>query len=283
MELLSLRGRAALSPFRVAKLREGLAGVAPSHRITSLAATWWHFVEVTRPLAADERTTLERLLSYGPQDTAGQHAGATLVVVPRPGTISPWSSKATDIAHNCGLAALNARAGGRFPRRYGAWRARRKPIARRAPRSTTGGETVFNDLREFRAVLVSAPRPIASIHCSGRTCGARGANTERGLALVPTRSRSRGGFKALRETRRCRALMFAQENSEHCRHKFQPEWIATGPAKEKSLFAMISEIMPLRRKHDRCLSTTPRVMAQPLRASFGPDGRSPRSRGQHRY
>ena len=107
MELLSLRGRSALSAFRVAKLLDGLAAARPAHPVVGVAANWQHFVEVSRPLAAAERATLERLLTYGPRDAAEAGGAVSLLVVPRPGTISPWSSKATDIAHNCGLAAVN--------------------------------------------------------------------------------------------------------------------------------------------------------------------------------
>src|SRR5258708_38181091 len=103
VELLSLRGRNALSPFRVAKLLSNLAGT----RITGLAADFWHFVQAERSLAPPERATLERILTYGPRSAAHAEEGELLLVVPRPGTISPWSSKATDIAHNCGLMAIS--------------------------------------------------------------------------------------------------------------------------------------------------------------------------------
>ncbi|MGE5667591.1 MAG: phosphoribosylformylglycinamidine synthase, partial [Betaproteobacteria bacterium] len=102
-EILALRGRAALSPFRIAKLRAALDQDHPGHRIAALSARYWHFAEIRWPLRDDERRTLDRLLTYGPVDHGGAADGISLVVVPRPGTISPWSSKATDIARNCGL------------------------------------------------------------------------------------------------------------------------------------------------------------------------------------
>jgi phosphoribosylformylglycinamidine synthase len=248
MELLSLRGRAALSPFRVAKLRERLTGAAPSHRITSLAATWWHFVEVTRPLVAEERATLEKLLTYGPLDTAEERSGASLVVVPRPGTISPWSSKATDIAHNCGLAAVN--------------RIERGVVYNvgTSPGDLVDGdraalvplihdrmvETVFEDLREVSRLFSHfAPRPLGSIPllADGRTALER-ANAELGLALAPDEIEYLdASFRALaRDPTDVELMMFAQANSEHCRHKiFNATWIVDGRAQEKSLFAMIRE------------------------------------------
>src|SRR5271165_2002181 len=102
-ELLSLRGRNALSPFCIAKLLSNLAGT----HVSALTADFWHFVQTERPLSAAERATLDRILTYGPQSDAHADAGELLLVIPRPGTVSPWASKATDIAHSCGLAAIS--------------------------------------------------------------------------------------------------------------------------------------------------------------------------------
>src|SRR4051794_632040 len=104
-EILSLRGRTALSPFRLAKLRSALTTARPGHPIHDLAATHWHFVELIRPLTSPEHDRLARLLAYG---VVGETptGGRTLLVVPRPGTISPWSSKATDIVRHCGIDAV---------------------------------------------------------------------------------------------------------------------------------------------------------------------------------
>src|SRR5271165_6190084 len=101
-ELLSLRGRNALSPFRIAKLLSNLAGTP----VSGLTADFWHFVQTERDLSLPERATLDRILTYGPQSDSHADRGELLLVIPRPGTISPWASKATDIAHNCGLAAI---------------------------------------------------------------------------------------------------------------------------------------------------------------------------------
>src|SRR5512139_252510 len=105
-EILSLQGRAALSPFRIAKLLAGLCAARANHGIVAIEATFRHFVEVERPLSPGERDVLERLLTYGRRSPSAGGGGELLLVVPRPGTISPWSSKATDIARNCGLAAV---------------------------------------------------------------------------------------------------------------------------------------------------------------------------------
>src|SRR5215470_17057678 len=101
-EFLTLRGRNALSPFRITKLLSSLAASS----VQGISADFWHFVQTSRELSAAERDTLDRLLSYGPHGAAHADEGDLLLVIPRPGTISPWASKATDIAHNCGLGAI---------------------------------------------------------------------------------------------------------------------------------------------------------------------------------
>ena len=101
-QILRLRGPRAVSEFRLAKLLASLQKLDPG--VGSVAAGFWHFVEVEGALGEREAKVLERLLEYGP---APQPADATLfLVVPRLGTVSPWSSKATDIARNCGLARV---------------------------------------------------------------------------------------------------------------------------------------------------------------------------------
>ena len=105
-EVIALRGRSALSSFRIAKLLGSLSAIRPDHAVTALSAHYWHFVEVERPLDEHEYATLTRLLTYGPLDASDAASDAALLVVPRLGTISPWSSKATDIAHNCALGAV---------------------------------------------------------------------------------------------------------------------------------------------------------------------------------
>src|SRR5512146_480148 len=103
-EILKLRGSPALSAFRLEKLHARLAEIAPGARIA--AAEFWHFVESAHPLAARERAVLEQLLVYGESASPAAPAGELVLVVPRIGTISPWSSKATDIARQCGLPAV---------------------------------------------------------------------------------------------------------------------------------------------------------------------------------
>ena len=247
-QLLSLRGRTALSPFRVAKLRERLAAVTHANRITSIATRWWHFVEVTRPLASAERSTLDKLLTYGPADASDDGDAHALIVVPRPGTISPWSSKATDIAHNCGLAAVN-----RIERGLAYAIGTADGALTDADRASIAPEihdrmveVVLAGLADVKALFEHvAPRslrfvPLAS---EGRKALEQ-ANRVLGLALAPDEIEYLdASFRALgRDPTDVELMMFAQANSEHCRHKiFNASWIIDGDAQEKSLFAMIRD------------------------------------------
>lgn len=100
----SLRGAPALSVFRRNKLLARVQAKVPG--VTGLYAEFMHFAELSAALDSDQQAVLERLLSYGPSVPVEEPNGALLLVVPRFGTISPWSSKASDIAHNCGLGVI---------------------------------------------------------------------------------------------------------------------------------------------------------------------------------
>ena len=247
-DILSLAGGPALSPFRLAKLLQSLAEARSAHRVAAVDAAYRHFVELTRPLTATERATLERLLTYGAAAGASADAAGTLLlVVPRPGTISPWSSKATDIAHNCGLAAV------RRIERGVEWRVRTRdgaplPADDRAALLPLVHdrmvEAVFDDLADAARLFAHvAPRPLATIalHANGRAALER-ANADLGLALAADEiDYLDASFRALgRDPTDVELMMFAQANSEHCRHKiFNADWIVDGERQESSLFAMI--------------------------------------------
>ncbi|HSC85227.1 MAG TPA: phosphoribosylformylglycinamidine synthase, partial [Pseudomonas sp.] len=102
--MLILRGAPALSAFRHGKLLEQLTAKVPA--VTGLYAEFAHFADVTGVLTADEEQVLARLLKYGPSVPVQEPSGRLLLTIPRFGTISPWSSKASDIARNCGLAKI---------------------------------------------------------------------------------------------------------------------------------------------------------------------------------
>jgi phosphoribosylformylglycinamidine synthase len=246
-EFLSLRGRTALSPFRVSKLLQGLSAANPAHRIQGLATTFWHFVEIARALAAPERDKLERLLVYGPKSTDAADIGTPLIVVPRPGTISPWSSKATDIARNCGLDAVV-----RIERGI-AFRVATIDGAPLAPADRAALlplihdrmiEAVFEDIGDARHLFAHfPPKPLTTIPLLAKGRSAlESANATLGLALAQDEIHYLdAGFRALnRDPTDVELMMFAQANSEHCRHKiFNADWIVDGVPQDKSLFAMI--------------------------------------------
>ena len=91
--MLILTGAPALSEFRIAKVLASIRKRAEA--VTGLDSRFLHFVDVERPLTTEEEGLLDSLLRYGPADTAGQPTGTRLIVLPRAGTVSPWSSKAT--------------------------------------------------------------------------------------------------------------------------------------------------------------------------------------------
>ena len=226
-QILQLRGPRAASEFRLAKLLATLKTVDPGVR--SVAAEFWHFVEVDGQLMDKDRALLERLLAYGP---AGPRAsGTTYLVVPRLGTISPWSSKATDIARNCGLAAVKRIERGTA---YTIDSARPGIAAKIHDRMT---ETVLASFAEADRLFQHVPpRPLGHIK------DIREANGRLGLALSEEEIEylERAYREVGRDPTDAELTMFAQANSEHCRHKiFNADWIVDGEKQGRSLFAMI--------------------------------------------
>jgi phosphoribosylformylglycinamidine synthase len=102
--MFSLPGAPALSQFRLERLLQALQGV--DRRVRAVGSHLMHFVDASRPLNESELELLGKLLTYGPRPHLQEERGQRLLVTPRLGTVSPWSSKATDIAHVCGLDAV---------------------------------------------------------------------------------------------------------------------------------------------------------------------------------
>ncbi|HWI15418.1 MAG TPA: phosphoribosylformylglycinamidine synthase, partial [Burkholderiales bacterium] len=184
--LLRLRGRSALSPFRLEKLQHAVDRVLPRARISS---EFWHFVQAQRPLSDTAHQRLDRLLTYGPRADAVAEDGELLLVVPRLGTISPWSSKATDIARHCGLEAIERiERGVAYRVRLADARARLTPEQRASllphihDRMTETVLASFDDAgRLFHHV---APQPLETVELGSDAVAAlRQANTDMGLAL----------------------------------------------------------------------------------------------------
>jgi len=230
--LLQFRGARALSDFRLAKLLPQLQ--AAQAGIRGLAAEYRHFVEAEAPLEAAEERLLARLLEYGAAPGAAP-AGELYLVVPRIGTISPWSSKATDIARNCGLAKL--RRIERGTAYYVAGGKRSDAVAALLHDRMT--EQVLDSFDGaaplFRRV---APRLLARVPLAAL----EEANLLLGLALSEEEiDYLRRAYAAMRrDPTDAELTMFAQANSEHCRHKiFNADWIVDGERRPQSLFAMI--------------------------------------------
>ncbi len=246
--MLVLRGTSALSPFRVAKLLERLVAVEPA--VASVAARWVHVVDLSRPLTADEQVRLEALLRYGPREAAAsvapaQEAGELVLVVPRPGTISPWSSKATDIAKVCGLEAV------RRIERGIAYRLTSRDVALAGARLAALAPLLHDRMTEAALLELGAAetlfgyepaRPLRHVSLAGGREALVAANAALGLALSGDEiDYLLQAFGALgRDPTDVELMMFAQANSEHCRHKiFNADWIIDGEPRAKSLFAMI--------------------------------------------
>ena len=240
-EILKLRGSPALSPFRLEKLHARLAEIAPGARIAG--AEFWHFVETAHALDARERALLAQLLTYGEPLKPAPAAGELVLVLPRIGTISPWSSKATDIARQCGLPAVERVERGIAYYIAGAG-ARREEIAAAVHDRMT--ETVVGDLRGAEQLFRHfEPRPLAAIDVLARGRAAlEAANRAMGLALSADEiDYLLEHFRAIdRNPTDAELTMFAQANSEHCRHKiFNASWVIDGVTEPHTLFGMIRE------------------------------------------
>jgi phosphoribosylformylglycinamidine synthase len=239
MPILRLRGSTALSAFRRAKLDAALKTLHPS--LVVVASEFWHFVEVEREPGPAERVRLDRLLHYGHAAGATPRDGALYLVTPRFGTISPWSSKATDIARNCGLGFVRRVERGIAHHVAGGGATRERIAALLHDRMT---ETVLERLEAADGLFRHAtPRPLERVPlAAGGRAALAHANAAFGLALADDEiDYLVEVFTRLgRDPTDVELTMFAQANSEHCRHKiFNASWIVDGEPREHSLLGMI--------------------------------------------
>jgi phosphoribosylformylglycinamidine synthase len=236
--MLTLTGSPALSDFRIKKL-SALMG-ANDITIGSISTEFVHFVDLERDLSAAEMDILERLLSYGPAVSKSEVKGTTLTVLPRFGTISPWSSKATDIAHNAGLRAVQ-----RIERGIAYHVEACSDLdALKALIHDRMVEVVVEDQNDAAALFKQAsPKPFDSVSVlDGGRDALVTANVELGLALADDEiDYLVASFEELgRDPTDVELMMFAQANSEHCRHKiFNATWTVDGQDQSQSLFGMI--------------------------------------------
>lgn len=252
---LSLRCSPALSPFRLDKLYATLKQSAPS--IAHVYAEFVHFAFSEAPLNDAQQQSLEQILTYGPQAQLEEPVGELFLVIPRIGTISPWASRATDIAHNCGLSnVLRIERGIAF---Y-VTTPDKKPLndaeknALKAIIQDRMTETVLSNLDDAKKLFHSAqPKPFNSIDIlKDGTAALNKANNEMGLALSPDEVDYlvENFSKIGRNPTDVELMMFAQANSEHCRHKiFNADWVIDGEAQDISLFGMIRNTHKLNPGH----------------------------------
>lgn len=249
--MLILRGASALSAFRLEKLTYKLAKIHPDIHLSH--NQYVHFAQTSSALSAPRQGVLEQLLHYGPieldvgsVDTSGKHLA---LVVPRPGTISPWSSKASDIAHNCGLTEVI-----RLERGIAYYFELPQSLEPHLRAELLGAIELCIADRMTEAVLESlesaqqlfrqdSPQPLGSVDIlSGGKEALQSANQTLGLALADDEiDYLVDSFTTLgRNPNDIELMMFAQANSEHCRHKiFNASWSIDGEPQEHSLFKMI--------------------------------------------
>ena len=239
--MLILRGAPALSAFRHGKLLEQLTSKVPT--VTGLYAEFAHFADVTGVLTAEEEQVLARLLKYGPSVPVQEPGGRLFLSIPRFGTISPWSSKASDIARNCGLAKIQRLERGLAYYVSGELSdAQAQQVADLLHDRMT--QLVLDNLQGAAALFSHAqPKPLTAVDIlGGGRAALERANVELGLALAEDEiDYLVTSFNGLgRNPHDIELMMFAQANSEHCRHKiFNASWDIDGQSQEKSLFGMI--------------------------------------------
>ena len=257
LHITIIEGASALSDFRIAQLLPRLAEISP--QIVGISARFVHLVATTAPLQDAQKQTLSALLTYG-EPYAGPVDGPVIVVSPRIGTVSPWASKATDIAHNCGFEV-------RRVERLTEYRLTLKSgllsSAKLTAEQLDQVAAVLHDRmtesampsRDEAAALFTAldPAPMAHVDVlGGGRAALEEANKTWGLALAEDEIdylvKAFTGLK--RNPTDVELMMFAQANSEHCRHKiFNAEFTIDGVAQPKSLFGMIRNTHQLSPQH----------------------------------
>ncbi|WP_428146257.1 phosphoribosylformylglycinamidine synthase [Delftia acidovorans] len=252
LHLTQLEGGNALSSFRAQQLLTELVSIHP--KITGIAARFVHLVATDAAPTPALQERLQALLTYG-DPYEGPADGAALVVTPRLGTISPWASKATDIARNCGLGVfrveriteyriafktgLLSNVLGSAPELSGEQTARIAALLH--DRMTESVFATRAEAEQLFSALDAAPMEFVDVLGGGRAA-LETANRQWGLALADDEiDYLVDAFKGLkRNPTDVELMMFAQANSEHCRHKiFNAQFTIDGVAQDKSLFGMI--------------------------------------------
>ena len=231
-----LVGPPAFSRARLARTLRTLQRGQPEVR--SVFAEFVHFLFVDGELDVQQRGIVAELLRYGPRCDLPEKTGTPLcTVVPRPGTVSPWASKATDIFHRCGLGVV-----ARVERGVRWYFKGEGPTDLDVLHDRMTQVVLFDE--DFGVLNASdAPRPLQRIALGAEPHTAlEAANLRLGLALSADEvDYLAASFAALRrDPTDAELMMFAQANSEHCRHKiFNADWLIDGARQPKTLFGMI--------------------------------------------
>ncbi len=240
-DILFMRGAPAYSVFRLQGLQQRLQSALPAAEI--VAADYWHVVKLRAALADGQRERLAELLEARPAEETTQ--ASLFLVTPRIGTVSPWSSKATDIAWHCGLAAVERIERGIAFRIDGVDAAQRVEVAAVLHDRMT--ETVLDRFEQAAELFRHfSPKSMASVDLlAGGRAALVEANARLGLALSEDEIDYLVDLFVVRTRRNptdVELMMFAQANSEHCRHKiFNASWVIDGQPKQETLFGMIRE------------------------------------------
>ncbi len=255
--LMHFEGGNALSPFRSQSLLARLATAHP--RIIGVQARFVHWVWSDAPLQRPTQDKLQALLTYGDAAPEGGD-GVLVVVMPRLGTVSPWASKATDIAHNCGADIHRVERVTEFRLQTKSGLFGNKPLS--ADELQAAAVMLHDRMTESVAFERDAARhlfdernaePMAHVDVLGQgRVALERANTEFGLALSGDEiDYLADAFRKLeRNPTDVELMMFAQANSEHCRHKiFNADFIIDGQKQPLSMFGMIRNTEKLSPRH----------------------------------
>ena len=245
-------GASALSDFRQTRLLDTLTRIDAN--ITGVRGQYLHFVNAQTPLSAEDSAKIEALMHYGDpfEDVKERGTAETFLVVPRFGTVSPWASKATDIAHHCGLSQVRRiergieytvvlKSGLLGGKKSLSDEARAAVVAALHDRMTESMSSSRDHAMHLFDELPAKPLQTVDVLAHGRVA-LEGANTELGLALADDEiDYLVDAFTKLgRNPTDVELMMFAQANSEHCRHKiFNADWTIDGEKQDISLFNMI--------------------------------------------
>ena len=235
-------GPASHSPFKLESLLRRLLSI--DQNITGLGARFIHFIDSKNDLGEEQDRILDSILEYGPNWPFGADEGFKIFTLPRFGTTSPWSSKATDIAKVCGLSSIERIERGvvfSLALTKKDKRPKKEAIDLLYDRMT---EVAITDLKQAKEIFSSLePQPFSEVDIlSDGKSALETANLQLGLALNDDEIEYllEQFTKLNRNPTDAELMMFAQANSEHCRHKvFNADWIIDGIEKERSLFQMI--------------------------------------------